>query len=136
MKRDRKEERTLIEGIGLDLVEIDRIDRAVSRNERFARRILSTREYETYATLQSKRRLEFLAGRFAAKEAFSKARGTGITKGCTFQDIEVLNDRAGAPVLYFHGAKTPHFITITHTKTVAAAQVICMKGETRCTDRQ
>ena len=70
------------------------------------------------------RQIEFLAGRFAAKEAFSKARGTGIGKDCSFQDIEILREPSGKPSLYFKGNQVNGFVSITHTKEYAAAQVI------------
>ena len=116
----------MIKGIGLDMVELHRIEKAAQRTERFAKRILSDREYTRYELLSHTRKTEFLAGRFAAKEAFSKARGTGIGQGCEFQDIEILNDEKGAPILYFKQNKVNGFVSITHTQTCAAAQVIIL----------
>ena len=69
-------------------------------------------------------RIEFLSGRFAGKEAFAKAKGTGIGATCNFVDIEILPDGSGKPELYFKGCPVSGFISITHTQTVAAAQVI------------
>jgi len=117
----------MIQGIGLDIVEMDRIRKISARSERFFHRILSVREQQVYEQLTPARKLEFLAGRFAAKEAFSKARGTGIGNGCEFTQIEVLNDEAGKPELFFDGIVVNGFVSITHSKEYAAAQVILLE---------
>lgn len=114
----------MILGIGLDIVEMKRIKAAHEKSRNFAERILSVRELAQLDTLSKARQIEYLAGRFAAKEAYSKANGTGIREGCSFQQIEVLNDELGKPILYFDGIKVNGFVSITHTKEVAAAQVI------------
>lgn len=114
----------LIEGIGLDIIELARIERLNSRSAKFRGRILAESELQLYSGLNAHRQTEFLAGRFAAKEAFAKARGTGIGKDCGFLDIEVLAEPSGKPVLYFRGQRAAGFVSITHTATVAAAQVI------------
>lgn len=117
----------MIEGIGLDIVELDRIARLDTASPKFRTRILSVKELALYDALQSHRKTEFLAGRFAAKEAFAKARGTGIGKGCRFEQIEILPEPSGKPALSFDGKGVAGYVSITHTKTVAAAQVILMK---------
>lgn len=116
----------MIQGIGLDIIEMDRIARLDARNEKFRLRILSETELQVYETLSGHRRTEYLAGRFAAKEAFAKARGTGIGKSCGFLDIEVRSEPGGKPVLYFKQQPANGFVSITHTETVAAAQVILL----------
>ena len=70
--------------------------------ERFARRLLTDNELVEFQNRGLS--LRYLASRFAAKEAASKALGTGIAKGLTFQSIEVVNDDLGKPELIFHGA--------------------------------
>ena len=70
--------------------------------ERFARRLLTDNELVEFQKRGLS--LRYLASRFAAKEAASKALGTGIAKGLTFQSIEVVNDDLGKPELVFHGA--------------------------------
>lgn len=117
----------VILGIGLDLVELERIEKALSRSRKFAARILTMRELAIFDTLSASRQVEFLAGRFAAKEAYSKALGTGIGHGCELHQIEVLKGESGKPELYFDGELASGFISITHTKQVAAAQVVLMK---------
>lgn len=116
----------MIQGIGLDIVDIERIRKISARSERFSQRILSIREQQVYEQLSPARQVEFLAGRFAAKEAFSKARGTGIGPGCEFMQIEVLNNEVGKPMLFFDGAVVNGFVSITHSKEYAAAQVILL----------
>ncbi|WED22249.1 holo-ACP synthase [Vibrio sp. JC009] len=85
-------------GLGTDIAEIERVEKALSRSgDAFAERILSASELETFHSLKQKGR--FLAKRFAAKEAASKALGTGIAQGVTFHDFIVSNDEHGRPVL-------------------------------------
>ncbi len=83
----------MVTGIGTDLIEISRVEKVVFR---LARRILTGEELSGLPD-HPRRRLEFVAGRFAAKEAISKALGTGIGKSCSFQDIEIQNDKLGKP---------------------------------------
>ncbi|MCY8839345.1 holo-ACP synthase [Bacillus atrophaeus] len=115
----------MIHGIGLDIVELDRIASLCGRQERFAERILTESEQAQYESLSAKRRIEFLAGRFAAKEAFSKAFGTGIGKHLSFQDIEVKKDTHGKPSIECAKLIQANVhVSITHTKEYAAAQVL------------
>lgn len=117
----------IIKGIGLDIVEIARIEKAIERSEKFQQRILSGRELKIFNQLSEKRKVEFLAGRFAAKEAYSKANGTGIGKDCEFHQVEVLNNDLGKPVLYFNEKLVSGHVSITHSKDYAAAQVILVE---------
>jgi holo-[acyl-carrier protein] synthase len=90
----------MILGIGTDLCEIRRIEQALERwGERFARRILVESELAVF----HRRRLKaaYLAKRFAAKEAFSKALGTGIHFPVNWHNVWVVNDRSGKPRLEF-----------------------------------
>jgi len=90
----------MILGIGTDLCEIRRIEQALERfGERFARRILVESELAVF----QRRRLKaaYLAKRFAAKEAFSKALGTGIHFPVNWHNVWVVNDRSGKPLLEF-----------------------------------
>lgn len=115
----------MISGIGIDIIELDRIERAITKNERFVKRILTESERQIYETYHKRqRKLEFLAGRFAAKEAFAKAVGTGIGK-LSFQHIEILPDDHGAPKITVEGyEKEDIFLSISHSKQYAIAQVI------------
>ncbi len=90
----------MIVGIGTDIVEVERIDSSLaSYGEAFAKRILADMEWEQY--LNSKQPAKFLAKRFAAKEAFSKAMGTGLRSPVTFNNIAVMHDDLGKPELRF-----------------------------------
>ena len=113
----------MIKGIGLDIVETSRIKKILERNERIKDRILTEREKEYFEGLSPKRKVEFLAGRFAAKEAFSKAYGTGIGKALSFQDIEISVDSNGKPWIVYPIKEGVH-LTITHSEHYAIAQVI------------
>lgn len=93
----------MVFGIGVDIVEINRFQRMVERfGDRIAIRLLTPREFNQYQ--QRNNSLSFLASRFAAKEAASKALGTGITKGIGFHTIEVVSCESGKPDLLFHDA--------------------------------
>ncbi len=90
----------MIFGIGTDIVQVDRIGRSIERfGERFARRILMPQELQHYAT--QKRRVRFLAMRFAAKEAVVKAMGTGFANGMWVRDVGVLPDPRGKPQIVY-----------------------------------
>lgn len=114
----------MITGIGLDVVELDRIQAINQRTDKFKKRILTAGELAVYAQHSESRKIEFLAGRFAGKEAFAKALGTGIGASCNFVDIEIKSNKLGKPELFFKGNQVNGFISITHTKNIAAAQVI------------
>ncbi|MDL4840152.1 holo-ACP synthase [Aquibacillus rhizosphaerae] len=115
----------MIKGIGIDIVELERIKTSLNNSNRFLQRILTDNEIEIYSDLRSDRRkLEFLAGRFAAKEAYSKAVGTGIGK-LSFKDIEVIRLASGAPKLIVKDSKSANiFVSISHSEAYAIAQVI------------
>ncbi|MFC6463985.1 holo-ACP synthase [Marinilactibacillus sp. GCM10026970] len=116
----------MIVGIGLDLVDISRIRKACERRESFPSRVLTQNELQVYEQLQGTRKDEYLAGRFSAKEAFSKALGTGIGK-VGFQDIEILNSASGKPEVMKSPFAGNAWVSITHTENTAASQVILEK---------
>lgn len=92
----------MIIGIGVDMVRVARIRVGMARyGERLARRILHDSEYPRFAG--SRRKPEFLAQRFAAKEAAAKALGTGFAGGVHARDIIVGSDPRGKPLLEFVG---------------------------------
>ena len=113
----------MIVGHGIDIEELASIQNAVEKREGFAQRVLTDMEMERFASLKGRRQIEYLAGRWSAKEAFSKALGTGIGK-LGFQDLEVLNNERGAP--YF--SKSPFsgkvWLSISHTDQFVTASVI------------
>lgn len=90
----------MIYGIGMDLVEIGRVEKVLKRfGERFARRILCEPELKRFRVHQQP--VAYLAKRFAAKEAFSKALGTGIHAPANWHGVWVVNLGSGKPVLEF-----------------------------------
>ncbi|KEY57063.1 holo-ACP synthase [Serratia sp. DD3] len=92
-------------GLGIDIVEIVRIEAVVERSgDRLARRILSPAEWQLYQ--QHQQPVRFLAKRFAVKEAAAKAFGTGIRHGLAFEQFEVFNDPLGKPSIRLHGRAT------------------------------
>jgi holo-[acyl-carrier-protein] synthase len=98
----------MIHGVGTDICDIRRIARAVERHgERFAARVLGPQEMEVYRarSLRSAARgLSYLATRFAAKEAFSKAIGLGMRMPMTWRTCEIVNAPGGRPEIRLHGA--------------------------------
>lgn len=113
----------MITGIGIDIVEIERIATLVNKHPKFVNRILTKREQHIYERLSDKRQIEFLAGRFAAKEAFSKAVGTGIGKELSFLDIEIVTDQVGRPLI-IQPVTEGVFLSISHSREYAVAQVV------------
>ncbi len=118
----------MIKGIGIDLIEVERIARALERRRRrFLERVFTPGE-----VAECGRAVHRLAARFAAKEAFLKALGTGL-RGLKWCDIEVKNNELGAPYFHFSpalaaylreaGVKSAH-LTIAHSKNYAVAQVV------------
>ncbi|PSL42455.1 holo-[acyl-carrier protein] synthase [Salsuginibacillus halophilus] len=115
----------MIEGIGVDIVDIARIEAAVKRQPRFARRILTETEFATFEQSQSRRGLEFLAGRFALKEAVAKAWGTGISDMLSWQDIETSRNERGKPEVRVKGAEQSRVhASLSHTDEQVVAYVI------------
>jgi holo-[acyl-carrier protein] synthase len=122
----------MIFGIGTDIVEVSRIEASLEKfGDSFAGRILAESELQSY--LESSIKPRFLAKRFAAKEAFSKALGTGLREPATFQNITVSHDSLGKPILVlaqplqdFLTAKAiQHMhISISDEKNLAAAFVV------------
>jgi len=123
----------MIVGIGVDLCEVERIEKTVGKKhgELFLQRVYTEAER---AYCESKpNRYERFAGRFAAKEAAMKAIGTGWRRGVGWRDFEVSKLPSGQPVIRFTGAAaeiaremgvTLALVTITHTRQMAMAQVL------------
>ncbi|RSL29426.1 holo-ACP synthase [Salibacterium salarium] len=114
----------MIKGIGIDIVELDRIKRLLYKNDRFQKRILTDNELDMMKRYSEKRKVEFIAGRFAAKEAFGKAMGTGISGNYGFQDIEVVANRSGKPSILAVGIEEIIHVSISHSEEYAVAQVV------------
>ena len=108
----------MIFGIGTDIVEVARIEASIQQfGDDFAKRVLAESELASYQ--QSHIKARFLAKRFAAKEAFSKALGTGLRAPATFQNIAVSHDDLGKPILIF----APELQALLHTKNITQTHI-------------
>jgi len=122
----------VIYGVGTDLIEISRVERALARfGVRFAQRILCESELKRFSG--HAKPAAYLAKRFAAKEAFSKALGTGIRAPANWHGVWVINHRSGKPQLEFSAALAAlmrsrgilrSHLTLTDERGMAAATVI------------
>jgi holo-[acyl-carrier protein] synthase len=123
-------------GIGIDVVEVERIASAIARHgEPFLTKLFTPAE-RAYCEAQKNSALNY-AARFAAKEAVSKALGTGIGGQAGWLDLEITRDAVGAPKLVLHGAAaefseqngiTEIQISLTHAREYAAANAIAIAG--------
>ena len=119
----------MILGIGTDIIEIERINRAINNTPMFLEKIFTKRELEELN--RSILRVESVAGNFAVKEAVSKAVGTGM-RGFTFTDIEVFRDELGKPIVQVSDKikdiiNVDNYIfnvSISHNRTCAIAFVV------------
>lgn len=125
----------MILGLGIDLVEVARIEGAIAKGERFTRRLFT--EGETAYCTRHKEPARHFAARFAAKEAGMKALGTGWSNGVGWKDFEVRHDPHGRPHLYITGraaeiaraiGATHATISIAHDGGVATA-VVAIEGD-------
>jgi holo-[acyl-carrier protein] synthase len=122
----------MILGVGIDIIEVERIEASHKRfGDRFITRILHPGEI-SYC-LSHRRPGPFLAARFAAKEAVSKAFGTGIGTQLSWQDIQVMRQESGEPYIVLHGNgqallrqrnARAMLISLSHTQTYAAAVAV------------
>ncbi len=122
----------VIVGLGVDIVDIDRIRKALERQgERFIRRIYTSGEQEYCRAHRDP--APYFAARFAAKEALFKALGTGWSQGVTWVDAEVRREASGAPKLVLRGradeiskslGATDAHLSLSHSETTAIAIVI------------
>jgi len=97
----------MIYGIGTDIVQISRVEAALARSERFAEKVLGPEELAKFRARRARneqRGLRFLATRFSAKEAFSKAIGLGMRVPMTWRSVQILNAPSGKPVIVCSGA--------------------------------
>ncbi|SDJ04564.1 holo-ACP synthase [Natribacillus halophilus] len=121
----------MIVGTGIDIVEFNRMEAVMERQPRFITRILTPGERDVMEALSSRRQTEFLAGRFAVKEALAKANGSGVGASISWKDVEVLNAKSGAPVAVcsrFDDSIHIH-ASISHSRSSAVGQVILEKAD-------
>ncbi|MEA5058642.1 MAG: holo-ACP synthase [Candidatus Pelethousia sp.] len=120
----------MIVGTGIDVIEVERVEKAAAK-EPFLRRIFTPAERAFFE--EKGGNTQTLAGTFAAKEAVSKALGTGIAEGVNFLDIEIIRRPEGEPFVQLSGGakerlkkiggKRVH-ISISHIRTIAVAQAV------------
>lgn len=121
----------MIAGIGIDIIEVSRIRKTMGKNAEFKNRIFSENEIR-YCESKADPALSF-AVRFAAKEAFMKALGTGWNKEVSWVEIETINEEDGPPILKIHG-KTKQamvrrkiescYLSLSHEKDYSVACVV------------
>ena len=122
-------------GVGVDLVEIERMERAITRTPRITKRVFTSGERE-YAWSKARPAVQY-ATFFAAREAVLKALGTGFA-GINYQDVEVTHDEKGKPSVLLHG-KAAAFaeeqgiieiqISLSHTHQMAVASAVAIKAQ-------
>jgi len=127
----------MIFGIGIDTIEVHRIEKTIAEyGEQFLFRIFTPLEI---AYCRSRKlSAEHFAARFAAKEGFAKAIGTGIRRGFKWSEVEVRNEYSGKPIIILHGSMVENVarivgaeyhiqLSLTHTKNIAEAMVVLEK---------
>jgi holo-[acyl-carrier protein] synthase len=127
----------MVVGLGTDLIEIARIEESLARyGDRFLHRIYTPGEI-AYCMRKQKTSAESLAARFAAKEAAAKALGTGISRGISWLELEVIRHPGQPPRMQFHGRGAESAtrlgvrhssLSLTHSRTEALAIVILEDG--------
>lgn len=123
-------------GLGTDIVEIVRIKKAVEKGgEAFLEKVYTPQEISSYAK-RNKSGYSYLAGRWAAKEAFSKALGCGIGENCSLSEIDISETPSGAPALELSGNAKKYadhlgvnniLVSISHEANYAVATVLLEK---------
>lgn len=126
----------MIYGIGTDICDVRRVRASFERHgERFAQKILSDAEFETWKARSARwpdRGLRYLATRFSAKEAFSKAVGMGMRMPMTWRHCEIVKAASGKPEIILHGAlktwfeahRLTAFVSVTDETDYAASFVV------------
>lgn len=114
----------MIVGHGIDLQEMGRLSEILANKPSFASKVLTPAELEQFQSYPERRALSFLAGRWAGKEAFAKAYGTGLVAGVGFQDLEILSDKQGRPIFTRSPFPGRVWVSISHSGGFAQASVI------------
>ena len=121
----------MIAGLGTDMIEVERVAVKIAKESGFRELVFSKKEIDYCEAKANK--FEHYAARFAAKEAFFKAIGTGWLDGTAFNEVEITNDEKGKPVLALLGQTALTIaamnfknilVSLTHLKTIASAVVI------------
>lgn len=114
----------MIRGIGIDILNLERVKRLIEKSNSFAKKVLTPAEYQQYKKYSGRRQVEYLGGRFSCKESFSKAWGTGIGQGVGFQDIEILQGESGQPIMTSNKFSGKIWVSISHEKRYVITQVL------------
>ena len=122
----------MITGIGVDMIEVDRVAKKIGKESGFREMVFSKKEIE-YCESKAKK-FEHYAARFAAKEAFLKAIGTGWRTGIAFNEIETTGDDVGKPEMVLLGETAKSvvtaignlkiFVSLSHLINIASAVVV------------
>jgi len=121
----------MIKGIGIDIIEIKRVKKLIERDNKFVEKIFTPKEIN-YCKNKIRKEQHYGA-RFAAKESFLKALGTGLRSGMSWKDVSIKNDKLGKPKVGLYGKTLEKFkkmkckqihLSISHTKEYAIAYVI------------
>ena len=121
----------MIAGLGIDMIEVDRVAAKISKESGFRELVFSKKEIDYCEAMTNK--FQHYAARFAAKEAFFKALGTGWLSGTAFNEVEISHDDKGKPILMLLGETAGVIaamnlgvfsVSLTHLKTVASAVVV------------
>lgn len=122
----------MIAGVGIDIIEVERVATKIARQSGFRELVFSKKEIDYCEAKANK--FEHYAARFAAKEAFFKALGTGWVNGTAFNEVEIINDEKGKPALILLGETAATIaaimnlrsisVSLTHLKAIASAIVI------------
>lgn len=121
-------------GVGIDMIEVERIAKSINKESGFREMVFSTTEI-VYCE-SKKNKFEHYAARFAAKEAFFKALGTGWAENTLFNEVEIIHNKEGKPEVALLGATLETIntlgvkkilVSLSHLKTIASAIVIIEK---------
>lgn len=124
----------MIFGIGIDIIEVPRVEKLTKKDDKFIKKIFTQTEIDYCRKF--KNGAQNFAGRFAVKEAFMKAMGTGFSNGVKFSEIETVNDKLGKPEIVLYGGTKDKFeesnlkfshVSIAHLKDYATAVVVIEK---------
>ncbi len=124
----------MIFGIGIDIIEVPRVEKVSKKDDKFVKKIFTQTEIDYCRKF--KKGAQNFAGRFAVKEAFLKAMGTGWSNGLKFNEIETVNDQLGKPEIVLYGRTKEIFeerdlkfshVSIAHLKDYATAVVVIEK---------
>lgn len=120
----------MLQGIGIDLTEIERVKKVVAHQPQFIEKVLTPGEQRQMAQFHGQRKWEYLSGRWSLKESFAKAYGTGIGSQVSFQDIEIIDNALGQPIITKSPFPGQSLASVSHTGKLVVTQVVLEKETT------